>query len=83
VPLHGHHVERLVATLGRLGSTDADAVAEEVSALALAGVRIDLVLSAPELASLVTALLRIQAESQMPDPAYGRLLALAREQQSA
>jgi hypothetical protein len=82
VSLEPRHVELLVTSLGQVGSPDGDAVADEVSALAVAGIRIDLRLSAGELDALAAAIVRLKAPSRMSDPGFERLLAHVREQQA-
>lgn len=82
VSLEPRQVELLVTSLEQVGSRYGDAVAEEVSSLAVAGVRIDLRLSAGELGALAAAIVRLKAPSRPAEPGFERLLAHVREQQS-
>jgi hypothetical protein len=83
VAVHEHHLALLVRTLRGAGSDAADTIAEEVSALALAGVRIDLLPSAAELDALIAALIRIQAAPHGYDATFGRILSAARKEENA
>jgi hypothetical protein len=58
-----------------------DSMAEEISALTPAGVTIELRPTEAELGALVSAVVRIEAASRLPRPAFVGLLRLAREQQ--
>jgi hypothetical protein len=82
VSLQPRLVELLVDSLRRLGSSDGDAVADEVSSLATAGIRIDLRLSAGELGALADAIYQINAPSRPVDPNFARLLTQLRERQA-
>ena len=81
VSLPKGEVDRLVGSLRDLGSPHGDSMAEEISALTLAGVTIDLRPTNAELGALVSAVVRIETASRLPRPAFASLLRLAREQQ--
>jgi hypothetical protein len=81
VSLPKGEVDRLVGSLRDLGSPQGDSMAEEISALTLAGVTIDLRPTNAELGALVSAVVRIERASRLPRPAFVGLLRLAREQQ--
>jgi hypothetical protein len=83
VALQQNHVDLLVRALRAAGSGAADAVADEMSALALAGVRIDLLLTGDELQALIDALVRIDSGAQRADATFGRILSAARKQERA
>lgn len=72
----------LVDSLRQLASSDGDAVADEVSSLATAGIRIDLRLDAGELGALAAAINRINPPTRPLDPNLVRLLAQLREEQA-
>ena len=76
-------VEQLVGSLRQLHSSTGDAVADEVSSLATAGIRIDLRLSAAELRALAEAITGMQRPSRPLDSSVARLLAQLRELQTA
>jgi hypothetical protein len=82
VPLKQRHVDQLVRSLRELGSTDGDAIAEEIASLALAGVRIDLRLGARELNTFASAVVGLTAPSGPVDPSFSRLLAYIREEEA-
>ena len=81
VSLPKGEVDRLVGSLRDLGSPQGDSMAEEISALTLAGVTIDLRPTNAELGALVSAVVRIETASRLPRPVFVGLLRLAREQQ--
>ena len=68
VPLMQNEITRLLEALAALGSAGADSIAEEISALRLAGIRMQLRPSEGELAALRAALL---AADHRPRPASG------------
>jgi hypothetical protein len=68
VPLMQDEISRLLQALAALGSAGADSIAEEISALRLAGIRMQLLPSESELAALRAALL---AADHRPRPASG------------
>ena len=68
VPLMQNDITRLLEALAALGSAGADSIAEEISALRLAGIRMQLLPSESELAALRAALL---AADHRPRPASG------------
>jgi len=68
VPLMQDEITRLLQALAALGSAGADSIAEEISALRLAGIRMQLLPSEGELAALRAALL---AADHRPRPASG------------
>ncbi len=68
VPLMQDEITRLLQALAALGSAGADSIAEEISALRLAGIRMQLLPSESELAALRAALL---AADHRPRPASG------------
>ena len=68
VPLMQDEITRLLQALAALGSVGADSIAEEISALRLAGIRMQLLPSEGELAALRAALL---AADHRPRPASG------------
>ena len=68
VPLMQDEITRLLQALAALGSVGADSIAEEISALRLAGIRMQLLPSDSELAALRAALL---AADHRPRPASG------------
>lgn len=68
VPLMQDEITRLLQALAALGSAGADSIAEEISALRLAGIRMQLLPSDSELAALRAALL---AADHRPRPASG------------
>jgi len=68
VPLMQDEITRLLQALAALGSVGADSIAEEISALRLAGIRMQLLPSESELAALRAALL---AADHRPRPASG------------
>ena len=68
VPLMQDEITRLLQALAALGSAGADSIAEEISALRLAGIRMQLLPSGSELAALRAALL---AADHRPRPASG------------
>ena len=68
VPLMQNEITRLLEALAALGSAGADSIAEEISALRLAGIRMQLLPSDSELAALRAALL---AADHRPRPASG------------
>ena len=68
VPLMQNEITRLLEALAALGSAGADSIAEEISALRLAGIRMQLLPSESELAALRAALL---AADHRPRPASG------------
>jgi hypothetical protein len=82
VALEPRHVALLVESLRLLRSADGRAVADEVSSLAGAGVRIDLRLNASELHALADALVRLHVPSRPVEPGLARLLAQVREEQA-
>jgi len=68
VPLMQDEISRLLQALAVLGSAGADSIAEEISALRLAGIRMQLLPNESELAALRAALL---AADHRPRPASG------------
>ena len=68
VPLMQDEITRLLQALAAQGSAGADSIAEEISALRLAGIRMQLLPSESELAALRAALL---AADRRPRPASG------------
>ena len=68
VPLMQDEITRLLQALAALGSAGADSIAEEISALRLAGIRMQLLPSESELDALRAALL---AADHRPRPASG------------
>jgi len=68
VPLMQDEISRLLQALAALGSAGADSIAEEISALRLAGIRMQLLPNESELAALRAALL---AADHRPRPASG------------
>jgi len=68
VPLMQDEISRLLEALAALGSAGADSIAEEISALRLAGIRMQLLPNESELAALRAALL---AADHRPRPASG------------
>jgi len=68
VPLMQDEISRLLQALAALGSPGADSIAEEISALRVAGVRMQLLPSESELVALRAALL---AADHRPRPASG------------
>jgi len=68
VPLTQDEISRLLKALAALGSPGADSIAEEISALRVAGVRMQLLPSESELVALRAALL---AADHRPRPASG------------
>lgn len=82
VNLKQSHVEQLVRSLRELHSTDGDTVADEIADLTLAGVRIDLRLDDAELDALASAVMCLTAPPRTTDPAFARLLAHVREEES-
>jgi hypothetical protein len=68
VPLTQDEISRLLSALSGLESTAADSIAEEISALRLAGVRMQLLPSPSELVALRAALV---AADHRPRPASG------------
>jgi len=68
VPLTQDEISRLLSALSGLESSAADSIAEEISALRLAGVRMQLLPSAGELIALRKALV---AADHRPRPASG------------
>jgi hypothetical protein len=82
VALQPRLVAQLVDSLRELATSDGDAVADEVSFLSTAGIRIDLRLSAAELRALADGITRMSPPSRPLDPSFVRLLDQLREQQA-
>ena len=82
VNLKQSHVEQLVRSLRQLHSLNGDTVADEIADLALAGVRIDLRLDGAELDALASAVMCLTAPPRATDPAFARLLAHVRDEES-
>ena len=74
---------RLVASLRDLQDPSADAVAEEIGALKLAGVRVDLRLNTAETGALVSAITRVITRAPGPQGRFNQLLSLARAAEEA
>ena len=64
VPLRQDELDRLLGALGGLDLSGAASIAEEISALRLAGVRIQLLPSENELVALRKALLQVEHTSR-------------------
>jgi len=74
--LRNSDVTQLLASLRGSGDRAAVSVAEEIEALMLARVRVDLRPSAAETAALASAIRRILAASPGPRPHFTRMLGL-------
>jgi hypothetical protein len=82
ISLKPSHVEQLVGSLRQLSSSHGNAVADEIGDLLLAGVRVDLRLSAGELDALASAVISLTSPLRTTDPAFARLLAYVREEEA-
>lgn len=74
--LRNTDVAQLIASLRGSGDRAAVSVAEEIEALMLAGVRVDLRPTAEETQALAAAIRRILAASPGPRPHFTRMLGL-------
>lgn len=74
--LRNSDVTQLLASLRGSGERAAESVAEEIEALMLARVRVDLRPNAAETAALASAIRRILAASPGPRPHFTRMLGL-------
>ena len=74
---------RLVASLRGLQDPSADAVAEEIGALKLAGVRVDLRLNTAETGAPVSSITRVITRAPGPQGRFNQLLSLARAAEEA
>jgi hypothetical protein len=75
VPVRGDELERLLEALARLGQRDADAVAEQITALRLVGGVIRLTPTEAELAALELALAALAEDGRSFGPSLQRLAA--------
>jgi hypothetical protein len=75
VAMRGDELEQLLDALARLGQRDADAVAEQITALRLAGAVIRLTPTEAELAALTLALAALAEDGRSPGPSLQRLAA--------
>jgi hypothetical protein len=73
VPVRGDELERLLDALARLGQRDADAVAEQITALRLVGGVIHLTPTEAELAALGLALAALAEDGGSFGPSLQRL----------
>jgi hypothetical protein len=78
ISLPEREVTHLLRSLHDLHDRDAESVAEEIEALILARVRVDLRPTEAETGALVSAITRILAGSPGPRPHLSRMLTLVR-----
>jgi hypothetical protein len=82
VAVQQHHVDTLVRALRTSGSAAADDIADELTALSVAGVRLDLLPTPAELEALIDVLVRLTL-TRTPDGTFGRILSAARDRERA